>query len=294
MTRDELGNLSATLDTENQLDLTITIEGKEFHLGYSRLDKFMGCPSNYKRTYVDGVRKPGGVPARRGQAYHGTLEGLLNYKINRDGDLYPWPKTEKFALKNAANEKLSDAESHRVVEAVKFYYVEHYPKHQPVSVEDSFDFTKNGIRYTGRIDLLNILEPKVLEITDHKFSYDTWADERAHYGVQPIIYQWAWEEELRHRFPNFSYGGFAYNIIRLFPTPLIQTIRIEPVNQEQSAWWEEQITTMAKIMVLGLYPAFPNAKACKWCDHKKECKPCKYKLAITKTGEEDLMETEDR
>lgn len=292
MTREELGNLSATSQIDEQPDnLTLTIEGQEFHLGYSRISKFIDCPWAYKRTYVDGIRKPGGVPMRRGQAYHGTLEGLLNYKINKDGGLYPWEKTEKFALKNATKENLTESESHRVVEAVRFYHREQYPKHNPISVEDSFDFMKGGVRYTGRLDLMDLVSPGVVEIVDHKFSYDTWADARAQYGIQPMVYQWAWEEELRHRYPELSYGGFAYNIMRLYPIPLIQTIRIKPVTPEQSAWWERQVQQMAQCMVHGFYYATASEKACKWCDHKKECKPCIYKINVTMTGEQESMES---
>lgn len=294
LTREELGNLSATLVQDKQDDLTITVDGKEFHLGYSRIAKFLNCPYEYKRSYVDGIRKEGGVPMRRGQAYHGTLEGLLNYKMNKDGELCPWPKIEKYARKQAKKENLSENEAHRVVEAVKFYYKEQYPAHNPLAVEDAFDFVKNGVRFTGRIDLMDIVTPGVVEIIDHKFSYDIWGDARAQYGVQPMVYQWAWEEELRHRYPELTYGGFAYNIIRLFPTPMIQTIRIKPVTPEQSEWWARQVKAMAQCMTQGIYYANAGEKTCKWCDHKKDCKPCVYKIKVTKTGELDSTETEDR
>jgi ATP-dependent helicase/DNAse subunit B len=294
LTQEELGNLSQTSALKlpsNQFSMTV--DGKEFHLGYSRISKFLDCPYQYKRSYEDGIRKPSGTPMRRGTAYHNTLEGLLNYKINTEGELYPLAKAEKFALKNAKKEDLTEAESIKVVEAVRFYYKELYPFHNPVSVEEPFDFIKGGIRFTGRIDLLDQSTPGLVEVIDHKFSYDTWADARAQYGIQPMVYQWAWEEELKHKYPDLKYGGFAYNIIRLFPTPVIQTIRIKTVPKDKSEWWAKQIQQIAECMVHGFYYANAGANTCKWCDHKTDCKPCVYSIKVTKTGDIDSTETED-
>jgi hypothetical protein len=284
----EVSSSASTTETPGnpEVSLTLTVEGKEFHLGYSRIAKFLDCPYQYQRSYIDGIRSPGNAAMRRGQAYHAVVEGLLNYKINKDGALYPWAKTEAFALKQAAKEKLGQGDVGKVLEAVRFYYDQQYPLHNPKSVEDSFEFMKNGIRFTGRIDLLNCPSKGLIEIIDHKFSYDIWATSKAEYGIQPMVYQWAWENDLKYRFPGYAYAGFAYNIIRVFPSPMIQTIRIKPVSDQASMWWERQVTVMAECMVRGLYYANANEKSCKWCEHKKHCQPCIYKLEVDKTGTE--------
>lgn len=242
----------------------------------------------YKYTYVDGLRTPGGIPMRRGQAYHGTLEGLLNYKINRDGEHYPIEKTERFALKNARKEDLSDSEAARVVQAARFYHSKMYARHHPLAVEIAFDFEKDGIQYTGRIDLVDHQMKKgknLAVILDHKFSYDTWAETRAKYGVQPIIYQWAWEEQLHEEFDGLDYGGFGYNIIRLFPTPVIQEIIIKPCVKSASDWWSNQIKVMAQCIQHGFFFATPGDKKCQYCDHKKLCKPTIYTVKESRIGE---------
>lgn len=275
--------------------MTVKIDGgKEFHLGYSRVSKFMDCPMAYKYTYVDGLWTPGGVPMRRGTAYHNTLEGLLNYKINKDGAHYPLEKTEKYALKKARAENLSESECARVLQAARFYHSRMYPRHNPLAAEIAFDFEKDGIQYTGRIDLVDRQDKKgkpVAYIIDHKFSYDTWAEARAKYGVQPIIYQWAWEEQLKEEFDGLEFGGFGYNIIRLFPTPVIQEIIVKPCTPAQSAWWSNQVRVMAQCMQSGYFFATPGDKKCEWCDHKKLCKPTIYTIKDTRIG--DVNEDEE-
>jgi hypothetical protein len=273
--------------------MTVEIDGEKFHLGYSRASKYLECPAAYKKTYIDKIRTAGGVPLRRGHAYHGVLEGLLNYKINRGGEHYPLDKTEKFALKQALKHNLSDTECARVIQAARFYHARMYPLHNPLAVELKFDFYKDGIRYTGRLDLLDRREAKgqpVAVIIDHKFSYDTWAESRAKIGVQPIVYQWAWEEQLHKEFDGLDYGGFAYNIIRLFPTPVIQEIRVKPCNQTASDWWSTQLRDIARGIHHGVFYADPGEKKCQYCDHKKLCKPTIYTIKEVRIGDTNADE----
>ncbi len=287
------GNHSATSLPEEEEGVTITVDGEEFHFGYSRATKFIECPRAYEETYVNGHRTPGGTPMRRGTAYHATLEGLLNYKINKDGALYPLEKTENYAWKNAVKENLADGECARVVQAARFYHARLYPVHNPILVEVDFDFWKDDVRYTGKIDLVewqNEKGKRKIFIRDHKFSYDTWAESRAKYGVQPIIYQWAWEEQLCKElqgteFDGLEYGGFSYNIIRLFPTTVIQDVFIKPCNAVASDWWNRQLKEMARCIKNGTFYALPGDKKCQYCDHKKRCKPTIYTVKSTFIGD---------
>lgn len=261
-------------------------DGSEFHTGYSRLSKFFQCPKQYKFTYVDKIRGEAGVPLRRGQAYHGAVEVLLNWKL-QTGDLLPLHRADKLAIRSAKAENLSDREIYGVIDAVRYYWHEMYPIHQPLAVEKAFEIVRGGVKITGRIDLIETTG----DVIDHKFSYDTWADSRAQYGCQPIIYQWAALDQFEKEYPEWTYNGFAYNIIRLFPSPVIQVIHIPKLDQASSDWWEEQLHAACQIIRNGFFPAIPSDKNCQYCDHKARCNPVIYKIKKYNVG--DLAQGND-
>jgi len=262
-------------------DVKIHVEGKEFHLGYSRVSCYETCPRKYKHSYIDGIRTPGGVAMRRGQAYHNTLDVLLNHKKDTE-ELLPIEKAERVAIRAAKAENLTPSEIYRVIDAVRFWHSESYPDHFPVAVEQDFVIHRGGVKLTGRLDEAQVTG----KIVDHKFSYDRWADVRAKYGCQPIIYQWAGLDYLPKKLKNWHYTGFSYQIIRLFPTPLIQEITIDPIPQWESDWYEEQIAQIAASIQAGLFPARPSDKECGWCGHKALCKPAIWDIRKDETETE--------
>lgn len=268
--------------------------GQQFHVGYSRLSKFFQCPKSFKYAYIDKIRMPSGLPLRRGQAYHGAVEFLLNWKMEHD-DLFPLDRAEKLAIRQAKENDLTDAEIYKVIDAVRFYWTHLYPRHRPLAVEKDFSIVRGGVTITGRIDLIERRKKKgkvFFDVTDHKFSYDTWADSRARYGCQPIIYQWAALDQFEKEF-GLPYGGFSYNIIRLFPHPVIQKIRIKRMKQVDSDWWEEQIFEAARTIRRGYFPAIPSDKNCQFCDYKDRCQPVIYRLEKSFVGEPDADGDED-
>lgn len=261
----------------NQLCMTFP-DGTSMHLGYSRLSKYFQCPAQYKYTYVDDIKTGGSLPMRRGNAYHAAVETLLQWKMDQ-GRMLELDRAEKLAIRCAKAEDLTTSEIYRVIDAVRFYHQEMYHKHQPIAVEKKFEIVRGGVKLTGRIDLI---EP--CKITDHKFSYDTWADSRARYGCQPIIYQWAGIDVYEKEFPGWSYETFSYNIIRLYPHPVIQVINIDRLDDRASEWWEEQLYQAALAIRRGYFPAIPSDSACARCEHKKICDPVIYRLRKETVG----------
>lgn len=290
-----MSKTSSTKSTETSTeprygDLVMTLpSGEEFHLGYSRISKFVDCPLQFKYSYVDKIRSPGGVPQRRGQAYHGSVETLLQWKIDNPSIHYSLKRAEKLAIRQGKENNLTDAEVYRVIDAVRYYHAVLYPLHKPMAVERDFKIVRGGVTLTGRVDLL---EWQGI-ITDHKFSYDTWAESRAKYGCQPIIYQWAALDVFEKEFPAWEYAGFEYNVIRLYPNPRIQRIEIPRLSQAKSDWWEDQIHEYAKTIRRGYFPATPSDKVCTFCDHKKLCKPVIYNVKMSNIGEDTDIDDED-
>jgi MoaA/NifB/PqqE/SkfB family radical SAM enzyme len=208
---------------------------------------------------------------------------MLQFKIDNNMELYPRERVDKLAIRMAKKEGLTEAEIYRVIDAVRYYYATLYPEKRPILVEADFKVVRGGITITGRLDEAD----EDGWIVDHKFSYDIWAEPRAKYGYQPIIYQWAGIDQIERARPGWVFRGFEYNIIRLFPHPMIQRIRIPRMNQEKSDWWENELFEMAKCMRRDYYPANPSEKACAFCFHKELCKPAIYKVEISKLGDQD-------
>jgi hypothetical protein len=219
---------------------------------------------------------------RRGQAYHTSLDALLKYKIET-GELISIERAERVAIRAAKVENLSNSEIYKVIDAVRFYHSEMYPKHIPIAVEQDFEIYRGGVKLTGRVDLVQVDG----QIIDHKFSYDKWAEPRAKYGCQPMVYQWAGLDCFAKKFKHWQYTGFAYQIIRLFPTPLIQEISIDPISQWESDWYEEQIAQIAACVRAGLFPARPSDKECSWCSHKELCQPAIWNIRKNETDTDD-------
>lgn len=272
----------------NGLVMTLP-NGESFHLGYSRISKFVDCPKQFKLTYVDKIKDEGGVPLRRGQAYHGAVETLLQYKIDHPDKHYSLNRAERLAIRQGKLNNLTDAEIYRVIDAVRYYHTTLYGEHKPLAVEEAFEIVRGGVKLTGRVDLLET----VGTIVDHKFSYDTWAESRARYGCQPIIYQWAALDLFEKKFPGWKYRGFEYNVIRLYPNPRIQRIEVPKLDQDASDWWEEQIHQYARTIRRGFFPATPSDKVCTFCPHKKICKPVIYNVRMSNIGEDDHLDDED-
>ncbi len=254
--------------------MTITVDGEDFHLGYSRISKYLDCPKQFKYCYVDGMKVEGKMHMRRGNAYHDCLEQMLKYKIEK-GKLAALHRCERLAEFCGDKWNLTECETNKVIEAVRYYHHNKYPEHKPIAVEESFEIVRGGVKITGRIDLIETDG----WITDHKFSNDTWAEARAKHGPQPIIYQWAGIDYVSPKY-GIPYSGFRYNVMRLWPFPVIQAIEIAPVSQAESDWWEEQIAAIAHNIRSGAFPARADDKTCKWCDYKKLCAPCIYNVKM--------------
>ncbi len=271
---------SSNVLTPEEPGITLSIDGEDFHLGYSRISSFLSCPKQYYFTYVKGIRTEGKLNMRRGNAYHDCLEQMLRFKMEK-GKLASLTRCEVLAEYCGERWNLTEAETNNVISAVRYYHANMYGEHDPIAVEETFEVVRAGVKLTGRIDLIETDG----WITDHKFSNDTWAEPRARYGCQPVIYQWAGVDYVSPKY-NVSYRGFRYNIMRLWPFPVIQPIEIQPVSQSASDWWEAQIGEIARCIKNGIYPANAQDKTCKWCDHKKLCAPCVYTVKMPEINDD--------
>jgi hypothetical protein len=283
----ELNNSSATLTNsdsgitiggQTEPGITLSVEGQDFHLGYSRIASYLTCPKQYAFTYNQKIPYRGSSAIRKGQAFHATLESLLNYKMEYN-EAMPLASAERVAVKAAKAEKLTDNQSYNVIDGVRHYHANVYPLHKPAAVEESFTIHRGGVNLTGRIDLVDTRG----HVIDHKFSHAIWDESKAKTGVQPIIYQWAGLDYIAPKY-NLTYTGFQYNVTQTWPECVTQVIDLPLVSQDQSDWWEEQVEGIAKAILAGVFFANPSERACKWCQYIKQCKPTMYTPWISLLG----------
>ena len=227
---------------------------------------------------MDKVPYKGSSAMRKGQAYHGTVEALLQHKMDT-GESMTLKQADRLAVNIGKKEKLTPSEIYKLIDGVRYYHEHMYDLHDPVGIEDSFSIVRGGVTLTGRIDLYD----RKGVIIDHKFSHDIWPEERAKHGVQPMIYRWAGLDVLTEKY-GVPYSGFSYNVARTWPSCMIQVIHIPLIDQWTSDWWEEQVSLVAQAVRAGLFPANPGDKTCKWCQHKKVCQPAIYKPWISIAG----------
>ena len=263
-------------------EVGITIPGqKEFHMGYSRISSFFECPRRYKFSYVDKIKVQWGSPIRKGQAYHAVVETLLQKK--KEGIHVKRSSMVDFTQQCGEFEELSEWDIKGLHPATQFYYDNYLELHKPLEIEVDFVVYRGGVKLTGRIDLVD----ESGWIIDHKCSYDIWAKERAQYGIQPMIYQWAALDQLEKQIPGFKFKGFAYNIIRVFPTPVMQELSIKKIKQEDSDWYEEQLGELAKLIKVQAFPGNAKHENCDRCSYKEVCQPVKYRLKELRSNENE-------
>ena len=261
--------------------ITIGYDGKEFHTGYSRIQKYMTCPKQYKYVYIDGHRGESSVPMKRGNAYHSALEAALQFKIDK-GRQMSSKKVLELGDYFAEQLNLTEAVRNQTRQAIEFWHTMLYPEIDPLFVEESFKIVRGGVTYTGRLDLGTTQGIA----GDHKFSYDLWSDDRAKNSVQPVIYQWAWEDIYAERY-GVNYRRFEYHIVKTFPGVNAQIVKCGKLNAKSSIWWENHLREVAEAMCSGVFYARPNYRECGRCAFRKDCEPAFCRISSKTYGEFD-------
>jgi hypothetical protein len=287
--------------TTEEGGVTVKIDGKEFHLGYSRLAAYIDCPKAYELSYVKGIRTEGTPVMRRGTALHNVFEDMLKWKAGYE-TLMPMDKAKLSVVKHCKELKVCDSATKEVNAAVEYFYEKLYGDLTPAllldtapdketPIEGSFKIVRGGVEIQGRIDFAAEYRKGQTICTgikaqheggvihDWKFSNKPWDEDRITHSVQPMIYQWAgidWFE------PNFGipYLGFQYDVFNVWPEVQIQTVYIPRLDKKASDWWEHQVEKFAKAIRSGVFPATPSSSVCKWCNHRAHCKPTIYTVHI--------------
>ena len=274
------------IDPDDALELGF--DGKPFHTGYSRISKYMACPRQYYYVYVAGRRHEiASTPMKRGNAYHGALEAALLRKLDH-GKAMGIPKLMEWATYHGEQQGLPDKVIEEVRGACRLWHNVLYGDMEPLFVEGSFTIVRAGVKMTGRVDAglrkVRTKGGRIVQcdkygyLADHKFSFDLWTNARAKESVQPMIYQWAWEDVFSKE-TGLQYSHFAYDVLKTFPYFAAERLEIGRVAVEGSMWYERNIREIAEGMCKGVYFARPSESECGRCSFKStECQPVLYRV----------------
>lgn len=257
--------------------VTLSYKGHEFHLGYSRLSEYIKCPRSYEYSYVLGHRGKESKPATRGNVFHYAVDVGLNFKIDTQRPLRLAKLSDLMRIE-AERKGVAVGDIAATEDALRLWHETIYPDIDPIFTEEKFSITRNGVTLTGRVDC----GTRSGSAIDWKFGMALWTDERAKNSVQPIIYQWAWEDLFAYRY-GIPYKRFEYQILASYPTRG-QTVICERLNAEKSAWYENMIRQVAEAMIADVYFPRPDYRVCASCHHRALCKPPFYRIRSDSYG----------
>ena len=167
---------------------------------YSGLDIYRDCPFKYKAGYYFGIIGEDNISLKMGRAYH---EILLRF-FTGSGD-YGWEKMsnlisevfekECFEFPSLKNELLS-----KIIEDLKRYHDGWLPPEPESSImEQKFSFKINKLQIEGRVDQINHLPDKKLELVDFKSGSGAYSKNDLKDEIQLKIYRLAIDEDKKLR-----------------------------------------------------------------------------------------------
>ena len=165
MGRQAIAELQDTLEDGQTLEeggVTVKVDDKSFHLGYSRLSKFMECPAAFDFTYNQGHRTEGSPVMRRGTALHNTFEDMMKYKAGWEKPM-PLDKAITRVHHHCTENRVCKSATEEVLSAMNYFYEHMYSKLTPAMlldtadpketpIEGEFKIVRGGVEITGRID----------------------------------------------------------------------------------------------------------------------------------------------
>lgn len=142
------------------------------YLSYSQIQTFDLCPLHYKLKYILKVPTPQTASQSFGTSVHAVLRDF--YTQWRNGNKQSINKIEKLLRNNWVNEgyqnKTHERKAFDKAEKVMINYLnKNFLKNNlPLEIEYPFNFHLNNIRIGGRIDRIDKINEKSIEIIDYK------------------------------------------------------------------------------------------------------------------------------
>ena len=166
---------------------------------FSSLATFMRCGMQYKFRYVDGIKTPPAVAMIEGSAGHKGQEVNYSQKIERRKDLpvndVLDAVSDEFEVRQPEVEDWEDQQPGKVkdgiVNLMKYVHKMHFPKVQPVKVEEQYVVDVNGHKLKAYLDLLD----ETPAVRDAKFTKRAKSQSDANNDLQLTIYSYCAKTE---------------------------------------------------------------------------------------------------
>ena len=239
--------------------------GKTFtldYVSYTQISAYQTCPLKYKYAYVLKIPSQPSYVLAFGTTIHNTLrdfhtENLFskNVSFERLLELYKnhWDDTGYLDARH--RQKRYDSG----IEILQAYYNKEKDLDKNIlELEKTVNLRLAGVKFSGRVDRIDKLDGKKVEIIDYKTG-KLKEQKEVDKDLQTSLYAWAIRENL----------GLEPEILSLYFVEDMQKVSsrksLDQV-KKQVAEAEEVVETMKS----GNFPATPG-KHCDWCDYKDIC-----------------------
>lgn len=239
------------------------------HYSYSRISTYEQCPYKFKRVYIDGVEmKPSW------QMFLGTSAADILEHIHKVGlepldalvekywvplqyqELQKQSQEPVYKFLGYSTEKEAQQSKKHLIKFLKEFF-EYYGTEKLFGVEVPFEFTQDGVTFTGRIDMLKKVGANTLVIIDNKLT-SRYLD--VNDSMQLTLYYLA----VRKLLPRFSISHIGYYYFRFAKEVLLDTKLLNV-----SKILDKMLSIVDSIRSQVFVKQYSNL--CNYCHLKEEC-----------------------
>lgn len=235
-------------------------------LSQQQVDDYYTCPKKYYFASILRIPLPTNWHFTYGTAIHEAIGRYFNRKIRGEkpdigsliDDFEQSFRSEGFITREHEEERKRSG-----IETLhKFYDEDQDTNLLPREIEESFDFSRFGVKISGRYDLVLQTEDNSIEICDFKTSAvknQKEADDRVRKSTQMKIYALAWK---------LKYGTIPKTTL-IFIENNLRASRIFTEAELKSA--EDIIEQAANGIRAGEFNSKPDKYSCNLCSYKDIC-----------------------
>lgn len=239
--------------------------GKTFtldYVSYTQISAYQTCPLKYKYAYVLKIPSQPSYVLAFGTTIHNTLRDFhtenrfsKNVSFERLLKLYKnhWDDT---GYLDARHRKKRYDSGIKILQS--YYNKEKDLDKNILELEKTVNLKLAGVKFSGRVDRIDRLEGKKVEIIDYKTG-KLKEQKEVDKDLQTSLYAWAVRENLGLE-PEVMSLYFVEDLQKISSRKTLDQVK------EQVAEAEEVVETMKS----GKFPPTPG-KHCEWCDYKDIC-----------------------
>ncbi|MCL4353861.1 ATP-dependent helicase [Patescibacteria group bacterium] len=240
------------------------------YLSYSQIQTFEICPLHYKLRYILKIPTAQSSAQSFGTSIHAALRDF--YQAHMAGQELDQDDIDEAIVKNWINEGYQNKEHQKKAlekakKIVSQYIKEEFNKQvKPAALETPFIFNLNGIKVGGRVDRIDNLNDKSIEIIDYKTGLNAPTEKSLTEDLQLTIYALA-ATEIKESIFNKKPEDVKLSLYYLETQQKFTTIR----TKDQLDKAKEKIINIANLIGSSDF-ACSKTVFCKKCEYNMLCK----------------------